>query len=174
GALSADRVGERRARLLRGVRRHRAAVEGALPSAEPDQPAADADHAARRDARRPDPDLRLHQHDRRRVRSMTAVEPGSASANLTRKEVWKLLGEPTDQIGSVNDPRTHDEHGVRWNEKWIYRHGDRVVRIVLWNRYDRVGVFAVGPDGALKPELLPSCTTERRPVRGRSDSSASC
>jgi hypothetical protein len=87
---------------------------------------------------------------------MTSVEPGTARSNWTRKEVWKLLGEPTDQVGSVNDPRTHDEHGVRWNEKWIYRDGQRVVRSVLWNRYDLVGVFAVAPDGSLAPEPLPA------------------
>ena len=86
---------------------------------------------------------------------MTAVAPGAAPPNLTRKQVWKLLGEPTDQVGSVNDPRTHDEHGVRWNEKWIYRDGAAVVRVVLWNRYDLLGVFAVRPDGSASREPLP-------------------
>ena len=54
-----------------------------------------------------------------------------------RGRVWKLLGAPTDQVGSVNDPRTHEEHGVKWNEKWVYRgeDGRSVERIVLWNRY---------------------------------------
>ena len=40
--LPGDRVGERRTRLLRSVRRHGPTVEGALPSAELHQPAADA------------------------------------------------------------------------------------------------------------------------------------
>ena len=31
---------------------------------------------------------------------------------------------PRDQVGSVNDPRTREEYGVRWNEKWIYRGAD--------------------------------------------------
>ena len=87
---------------------------------------------------------------------MTSVEPGTAPPNLTRKQLWKLLGEPTDQVGSVNDPRMHDLHGLRWNEQWIYRDGQLVVRVVLWNRYDLVGVFAVGRDGGLTPEPLPT------------------
>ncbi len=74
-----------------------------------------------------------------------------------RGRVWKLLGAPTDQEGSVNDPRTREEHGVRWNEKWIYRgeDGKRIERIVLWHRYDLVGAFRVRPDGSAEPEPLP-------------------
>ena len=64
------------------------------------------------------------------------------SAALDRSRVWKLLGAPTDQVGSVNDPRTHEEHGVKWNEKWIYLGDDRSVeKTVLWLRYDLVGAF---------------------------------
>ena len=75
---------------------------------------------------------------------------------LDRGKVWKLLGAPTDQEGSVNDPRTQLEHGVRWNEKWIYRgeDGRSVERVVLWNRYDLAGVFRVKPDGSAEPEPL--------------------
>ena len=29
--------------------------------------------------------------------------------NPTREQVWKMLGAPTEQIGSVNDPRTREE-----------------------------------------------------------------
>jgi len=77
--------------------------------------------------------------------------------SLDRGRVWELLGAPTDQEGSVNDPRTRDEHGVRWNEKWIYRgeDGETVLRIVLWNRYDLVGAFRLRPDGSAEPEPLP-------------------
>ena len=77
--------------------------------------------------------------------------------SLDRDQVWKLFGAPTDQEGSVNDPRTSQEHGVTWNEKWLYRgeHGDEVERVVLWNRYDLVGVFRVKPDGSAEAETLP-------------------
>lgn len=77
--------------------------------------------------------------------------------NPTRQRIWKLYGAPTDQVGSVNDPRTTEEHGVRWNEKWIYRgdEGEDVERVVLWNRYDLLGVFRVSADGEATPEPLP-------------------
>ena len=78
--------------------------------------------------------------------------------SLDRGRAWKLLGAPTDQEGSVNDPRMRDECGVRWNEKWIYRgeDGRSVERIVLWNRYDLAGVFRVLPDGRCEPLELPA------------------
>ncbi len=79
------------------------------------------------------------------------------SANgLDRGAVWKMLGAPTDQIGSVNDPRTSEEHGQRWNEKWVYldEASGQVERIVLWNRYDLLGVFRVNADGSVETESL--------------------
>jgi hypothetical protein len=72
----------------------------------------------------------------------------------TRAEVWKKLGAPTDQVGSVNDPRTQEELGVKWNEKWIYRDGHETVRVVLWNRYDFLGSFRTRRDGAAEREEL--------------------
>jgi hypothetical protein len=73
-----------------------------------------------------------------------------------RGEIWAKLGAPTDQIGSVNEPRTTEEFGVKWNEKWVYRGEDpeSVERVVLWNRYDLVGVFRVKSDGSAEPESL--------------------
>jgi hypothetical protein len=77
--------------------------------------------------------------------------------SLDRARVWKQLGAPADQEGSVNDPRTQLEHGVTWNEKWIYRgeDGKSVERVVFWNRYDLVGIFRVKPDGSAEAETLP-------------------
>jgi hypothetical protein len=43
---------------------------------------------------------------------------------------------------------------VRWNEKWVYREGREIVRVVLWFRYDFLGVFRVKPDGSSEPEPL--------------------
>ncbi len=88
---------------------------------------------------------------------MTAEAAAAASPPPSRREVWARLGAPTDQVGSVNDPRLREEHGVRWNEKWIYRRpgSQEIVRIVLWNRYDFCGVFRVAPDGDVEPEALP-------------------
>ena len=74
-----------------------------------------------------------------------------------RGEVWERLGPPAEQQGSVNDPRTREEHGVKWNEKWIYLgdDGKSVQRVVLWNRYDLMGIFRVRPDGSAEAESLP-------------------
>ncbi len=74
----------------------------------------------------------------------------------TRAQVWKSLGEPTAQIGSVNDPRTTQEQGCTWNEKWIYfvPGSNTVSRIVLWRRYDFQGAFRVNADASVEPETL--------------------
>ena len=78
-------------------------------------------------------------------------------AGPERAQVWKLLGPPTDQIGSVNEPRTREEYGAKWNEKWIYcrPRSTQIDRVVLWNRYDFVGVFRIKVDGTAEPEPLP-------------------
>ena len=75
---------------------------------------------------------------------------------IDRNAMWKRFGSPTEQVGSVNDPRTQEECGVKWNEKWLYRdpEGDGNDRLVLWNRYDLLGVFTLKPDGSVEPESL--------------------
>jgi len=85
---------------------------------------------------------------------------------VDRGTVWKVLGAPDEQIGSVNEPRTREDHGVVWNEKWVYcgPDGRSVVRAVLWNRYDLAGVFAIREDGSAEletlSELLPAAKRE--------------
>ncbi len=75
---------------------------------------------------------------------------------MTRADVWRLLGAPAEQIGSVNEPRTVEEHGFSWNEKWVYRDAaGRIERVVLWDRYDLVGIFRVDEDGSWQPAPLP-------------------
>ena len=71
---------------------------------------------------------------------------------MERGAVWKELGAPRDQIGSVNDPRTHVECGVKWNEKWVYPRPDGSQRVVHWNRYDLLGVFRIAADGSCQPD----------------------
>lgn len=80
----------------------------------------------------------------------------SQTSGPRRADVWKALGAPSDQLGSVNDPRTHEEYGERWNEKWIYRgeDGRSVERVVLWKRYDLLGIYRIEPDGTVEPEPL--------------------
>jgi hypothetical protein len=71
---------------------------------------------------------------------------------MDRGAVWKKLGAPRDQVGSVNDPRTYESCGVKWNEKWVYPRADGTQRVVLWNRYDLVGVCLVQADGSFEPD----------------------
>jgi hypothetical protein len=82
---------------------------------------------------------------------------GAGAKKFSRGEVAKRLGEPTDQRGSVNDPRTTEELGVTWNEKWIYRDPERAGfdRVVLWNRYDLLGIWRIARDGSATAEALP-------------------
>ena len=70
----------------------------------------------------------------------------------TRFAASERWGEPDEQVGSVNDPRTREEHGIRYNEKWIYLlpGGDR--RLVYWLRYDFCGSVRIGRDASVRAE----------------------
>jgi len=85
------------------------------------------------------------------------VSAGATRETLDRGALWSRLGAPTEQVGSVNDPRSQEEHGVKWNEKWVYRdpEDEGFDRIVLWYRYDLRGIFRIAPDGSVEPEPLP-------------------
>ena len=68
--------------------------------------------------------------------------------------VRERFGLPDEQIGNVNDPRTREENGVRWNEKWVYLLPDGARRLVYWHRYDVRGAVLEGADGAVRAEKL--------------------
>jgi hypothetical protein len=76
----------------------------------------------------------------------------TADHEITHADVRERFGLPTEQVGSVNDPRTHEEHGVRWNEKWIWLLPDGAKRLVYWHRYDFRGAFIEAVDGGVRPE----------------------
>lgn len=76
---------------------------------------------------------------------------------LRRNEIVRLFGTPDQTIGSVNEPRLSVEHGLEFNEKWIYERpaGEPSrprQRIIYWQRYDLVGALRVEQDGHLEPE----------------------
>ena len=63
---------------------------------------------------------------------------------IHRNAVVKYFGTPDATEGSVNEPRERVEHGMHFNEKWIYRHPLRdpvgaAERIIYWHRYDFLG-----------------------------------
>jgi hypothetical protein len=82
------------------------------------------------------------------------MDPGRS---IKRNLVVQRWGTPQMTIGNVNEPRELEEHGVTFNEKWIYRGprndlGAARERWVYWNRYDFVGAFLVLADGAVVQE----------------------
>ena len=83
---------------------------------------------------------------------MTAeASGGRALTHHLARERW---GEPDDWTGSVNDPRTLEEHGIRHNEKWIYHLADGSRRLVYWQRYDFRGALREASDGSIEPETI--------------------
>ncbi len=78
---------------------------------------------------------------------MTAERPA-----LTHHEARERWGVPDGSEGSVNDPRTHEEHGLEYNEKWVYFLPDGHKRLVYWHRYDCRGLLLEAPDGSVRAE----------------------
>ncbi|MGH7907471.1 MAG: hypothetical protein ACREP6_12685 [Candidatus Binataceae bacterium] len=69
-----------------------------------------------------------------------------------RNAIVRILGTPDHTEGSLNDPRTREEQGVRFNEKWTYGHlthdpAGVPMRIIYWKRYDFMGTFVRGSVG---------------------------
>ena len=80
-----------------------------------------------------------------------------AGGRVTRNQVVQRWGTPQATFGSVNEPRTREEHGVRFNERWTYRRrGDDPCepreRTIYWHRYDFVAAFVLRDDGTLVRE----------------------
>ena len=89
----------------------------------------------------------------------------AADRHVTRNRVVQRWGTPQLSVGSVNEPREHEEHGLRFNEKWTYRNprgegapaGAPLVarvceRVVYWHRYDFVGSMVVDATGRVEHE----------------------
>ena len=80
---------------------------------------------------------------------------------VDRNAVVECWGTPAETIGSVNEPREMEEHGHRFNEKWVYRLAQPgpdqpSQRWIYWHRYDFVASYLVGPSGDLRAEDLVS------------------
>jgi hypothetical protein len=68
------------------------------------------------------------------------------SDRLTRNAIVAMLGTPDKTEGSLNDPIEREEHGIRFNEKWVYEHlrhdpSGAQTRMMYWHRYDFVGTL---------------------------------
>src|SRR5438270_12442558 len=69
----------------------------------------------------------------------------------TRNMMVERLGTPDQVLGSLNDPRTHEENGYRFNERWLYEHlrddpAGVPMRVVYWHRYDFVATMVRAND----------------------------
>jgi len=76
----------------------------------------------------------------------------TASESLTHHEARERFGLADKVDGSVNDPRTQVEDGIRYNERWTYRLPDGEERLVYWHRYDCRGVRIRESDGSLRED----------------------
>jgi hypothetical protein len=74
--------------------------------------------------------------------------------SLKHRDVRDRWGIPDQSEGSVNNPRTREENGILFNEKWVYFLEGGGRRLVYWQRYDCRGVFREAPDGSIEAESL--------------------
>lgn len=68
------------------------------------------------------------------------------SEGPSRNAIVAILGTPDRTEGSLDEPRTREENGVRFNERWLYTHlrddpSGAPMRIIYWLRYDFLGTF---------------------------------
>ena len=81
----------------------------------------------------------------------------SAEQHICRNLVVLRWGTPARTVGSLNEPREMEEHGVTFNEKWQYRvakpgASEACERVVYWLRYDFVAAFLIDRDGNVTRE----------------------
>jgi hypothetical protein len=83
------------------------------------------------------------------------------STAIKRNMVVQRWGTPQETVGSLNEPREREEHGHRFNEKWIYRAPRDDPRrprqrMIYWLRYDFVAAFVIDAQGRLVRDDLPT------------------
>ena len=93
-----------------------------------------------------------------------------STQTIVRNLVVQCWGTPNTTVGSVNEPREMEEHGHRFNEKWVYRLSaaspdEPSERINYWQRYDFVGACLVHKNGAVVEEDLGRLLGQRRDRR---------
>jgi hypothetical protein len=80
------------------------------------------------------------------------AEAAAPKPRFDHRAARERFGEPDEWEGSVNDPRTREEHGIRFNEKWIYHLPGGERRLVYWHRYGCRGILRQGADGQVAAE----------------------
>jgi hypothetical protein len=82
-----------------------------------------------------------------------------SAPSISRNQIVQVWGTPNATVGSVNEPREQQEHGHRFNEKWIYRivaanAEETSERVIYWLRYDFVASCVVSKNGNVREEDL--------------------
>ena len=54
----------------------------------------------------------------------------------------------------MNDPRSHEEHGIVYNERWTWFLPDGRKRLLYWHRYDCRGLLLEAADGSVEEERI--------------------
>jgi len=91
------------------------------------------------------------------MRARDAKAAPTGRPTIQRDDVVERFGTPDQTAGSVNEPRLQVEHGIAFNEKWVY---DRPLheptrpraRVIYWQRYDFVGCVRIEQGGRVVPE----------------------
>jgi hypothetical protein len=81
----------------------------------------------------------------------------AGARRITRNDIVRLFGTPSDTVGSVNEPRQQHEAGFQYNERWIYDRPKNEPsrpksRVIYWQRYDFVASERIERDGHRVPE----------------------
>jgi len=93
-----------------------------------------------------------------------------SAPTISRNVVVQCFGTPNATVGSVNEPREMEEHGLRFNEKWVYRLSpaapdEPTERVIYWYRYDFVGACLITRNGSAVPEDVTRMLAGRRDRR---------
>ena len=80
------------------------------------------------------------------------VERDDPPIAIRRNAIVQILGVPSEAAGSVNEARLMSEHGIEFNEKWVYnrpRHDPSRprARVIYWLRYDFVASARIEQSG---------------------------
>jgi len=83
---------------------------------------------------------------------VSATAGAAPRTKLTRNDVVRLFGTPSETLGSVNEPRQQHENGIQFNEKWVYERpkgepSRPKARVIYWQRYDFLASERIERDG---------------------------
>lgn len=99
---------------------------------------------------------------------MARAAASAAQVLPSRNDIVRLFGTPDETVGSVNEARLQTEHGIEFNEKWIYNRPTHEetrpkARVIYWNRYSFAGAGRIERSGQWVQES-PAELLAREPI----------